>query len=708
MKQILLDIDDGLINVEEVPVPVLKNNGVLVRNEYSVISAGTEASTLNFADKSLLGKVKARPDLAKQVWDKVATTGILTTYKQAVTQLAKPIPLGYSSAGVVVESSSKEFKAGDRVACGGAGYANHAEYVYIPQNLCVKIPEGVSSRDACYTTVGSIAMQGVRNAKLSVGENVAVIGLGLIGLLTVEIVKAAGCRVFGVDVDPAKLKLAEEIGADVATNYNNILEKMSSFSPFGADAVIITASTRSNDPISVSGDLVREGGRVVAVGMIGFDLPRDKYYAKEAEVIVSRSYGLGRYDASYEEKGHDYPIRLRWTEKRNMEAFLNLLAEKKISIEPLLTHEFEIDDGVVAYNLLNGRTEPFIGITLHYPDTGKALNTKEKIPVAIATTKSNVKDKLHLGVIGAGSHATSTLLPALKEYPVEFKGIATATGLTAKAVAKTYNIGYCATDYHEILNDKEIDSVLIATRNDMHAGVTIEALKAGKKVYVEKPLATTFNELEEIKKVREETNGYVQVGFNRRYAPYTEKLMNAFKDRSGPMVVHYRVNAGPLPETYWANDAEQGGGMLISECCHFIDYILWITKSKPVEVYAKTIEPTGKQNKMSNLQIVIALEDGSIGTITYTTFGDKSYSKEMVEVFADGTICMLKDFREIEIIKGGSHSQAKTRLTQDKGFSNEFKLFVNSEEDGFEKTYYSMLTTLKAKESIDSQKNISI
>lgn len=708
MKQILLDLNSGNINVEDVPVPVLKNKGVLVRNEYSVISAGTESSTLTFADKSLLGKVKARPDLAKQVWDKVATTGLITTYQQAITQLAKPIALGYSSAGVVVDSTSPMFKKGDRVACAGAGYANHAEFVYIPHNLCVKIPESVSLRDACYTTVGSIAMQGVRNAKLSVGENVVVIGLGLIGLLTVQIVKAAGCRVFGVDVDPVKLKLAQELGADVATNYNNILEKMASFSSFGADAVIITASTRSNDPISISGELVRENGRVVAVGMIGFDLPRDKYYAKEAEIIVSRSYGPGRYDGEYEEKGHDYPIRIRWTEKRNMEAFLNLLAEKKISIDPLLTHEFEIEDGVKAYTLLNERTEPFIGITLHYSNNDSAVLTTEKISLAISPSKSNVKDKLNLGVIGAGSHATSTLLPALKKYAVSFKGIATATGLTAKAVAKTYGFEYCTTDYHEILKDATIDSVLIATRNDMHAQVTIEALKAGKKVYVEKPLATTIDELESIVKARDENNGYVQVGFNRRYAPYTEKLMAAFKDRSGPMVIHYRVNAGPLPDSYWANDEEQGGGMLISECCHFVDYILWLTGSKPVEVYAKTIEPAGKQNKMSNLQIVISMEDGSIGTVTYTTFGDKSYSKEMVEVFADGTIGMLKDFRELEIVKGGRHTKSKTRLTQDKGFSHEFKLFVNADEDNFARSYYSMLTTLKAREAIESQENLTI
>ena len=704
MKQVLLNLENGDITVENVPVPVLKK-GVVVQNAYSVISAGTEGSLLNLADKNLLGKAKERPDLAKKVLDKVSTDGLLTAYQQAMSRLAKPEALGYSCAGIVTESNVSEFQIGDRVACAGAGYASHAEYVSIPQNLCVKIPENVSLRDACYATVGAIAMQGVRNAKLSVGENVVVIGLGLIGLLAVQIVKASGCRVFAVDVDSAKIKLAKELGADIATNYVNVMEKLAAFSKFGADAVIIAASTKSNDPITISGDMVREHGRVVALGLVGMDLPRDKYYDKEAEVVVSRSYGPGRYDRNYEEKGIDYPILVRWTEKRNMESFLNLIAEGKVLIEPILTHEFSVEDAVAAYNLIHQRTEPFIGVTLRY-DLTSHEDVSSKIPVtAVKKTGGNSRK---VGLIGAGIHATSSLLPAMKNLPLEKCGIATATGLTAQSVAKKYGFVYCTADYHEVLNDAEIDSVIIATRNDLHAGMVVEALQAGKKVFVEKPLATTVPELEEIANVRKETDGYVQVGFNRRYSSLTRKLCETFRNHTTPLVIHYRVNAGPIPPELWVNDAEQGGGMLISECCHFIDYVIYLTGSKPVEVYAKTIEPKGNQNKYSNLQIIISMEDGSIGTVTYSTMGDKAFSKEQVEVIGDGACGVLTDFREVTIVKGGKKSSLKVRLSQDKGFVDELKLFAEGTDDDFSTSYYAMLATLKAKESVELKKPVGI
>lgn len=707
MKQVLLDLQSGEISIEDVPVPALKK-GVVMENAYSLISAGTESSLLNLAGRSLLGKARDRPDLANKVIAKMKTDGLLSGYQQAMSRLAKPEPLGYSCAGVVTQTNVDEFSVGDRVACAGAGYANHAEFNYIPRNLCVKVPENVSLRDACFTTVGSIAMQGVRNARVSVGESVVVIGLGLIGLLTLQILKAAGCRVFAIDVDPRKIQLARELGADVATNYDNLTEKMDKFSGFGADAVIITAATKSNAPIEQAGALVRQHGRVVAVGMIGMDIPRDVYYQKEAEFVVSRSYGPGRYDRLYEEKGIDYPISVRWTEKRNMESFLGLLSEGKINLDRLITHEFSSDDAVAAYNLIEKRKEPFIGVVLKYDGS-----TEEKsapiihLPQNIGK-KSPVEGTVSLGCIGGGIQALSALFPNFSKLPVRLTGLATATGLSAKSVAKKYGFAYCTTDYHEILADKNTEAVMISTRNDLHAGMTIEAMKAGKRVFVEKPLATNLDDLKEIVRVWKECDGHVQVGFNRRYSSLSGQLRDFFRDRSSPMVIHYRVNAGPIPPDLWVNDEEQGGGMLISECCHFVDYILYLTGARPVEVYAKSVEPTATINRFSNLQIVISLDDGSIGTVTYTTLGDKAYSKEQVEVFCDNSVGVLTDFRELRLVKKGKETKTKRWLSQDKGFFEEMEVFSKEIGDDFLDSVFSTLTTLNVRESVEQGLPVAI
>lgn len=707
MKQVLLDLQSGKISVEDVPVPVLKK-GVIVANAYSLISAGTESSLLNLAGKSLIGKARDRPDLANKVIAKMKTDGLLSGYQQAMSRLAKPEPLGYSCAGFVTQTNVDEFSIGDRVACAGAGYANHAEFDYIPKNLCVKVPDNVSLRDACFTTVGSIAMQGVRNARVSVGERVVVIGLGLIGLLTLQILKAAGCKVFAIDVDQKKIQLARELGADVATNYDNLTEKMEKFSGFGADAVVITAATKSNGPVELAGDLVRQQGRVVAVGMIGMDIPRDIYYEKEAEFVVSRSYGPGRYDRLYEEKGIDYPISVRWTEKRNMESFLGLLSEGKITLDRLVTHEFSSDEAVAAYDLIESRKEPFIGVVLRY-DTSIEEKPAPVVYLPKNTGKKpSIEGTVSLGCIGGGIQALSALFPNFPKLPVRLTGLATATGLSAKSVAKKYGFAYCTTDYHEILKDENTEAVLISTRNDLHAGMTIEAMNAGKRVFVEKPLATNLEDLKEIVRVWKECNGHVQVGFNRRYSPLSGQLRDFFRDRSSPMVIHYRVNAGPIPPDLWVNDEEQGGGMLISECCHFVDYILYLTGARPVEVYAKSVEPTGTINRFSNLQIVISLEDGSIGTVTYTTLGDKAYSKEQVEVFCDGSVGVLTDFRELRLVKDGKEKKTKRWLSQDKGFFEELDVFLQGDGEDFPGSVYATLTTFKAWESVERGVPVSV
>ena len=379
MKQGLLDLQSGAIQVEDVPVPAVKR-GVVVRNAYSLISAGTESSLINLAGQSLIGKAKARPDDVKKVIQKIGTDGPLPAYRQAMSRLSKPEPLGYSCAGTVVKTGTDDFEVGDRVACAGAGYAVHAEYVSVPKNLCVKVPDGVGFREAAFTTVGSIAMHGVRNARVTVGESVAVIGLGLIGLLVVQVLKAAGCRVIGIDIDREKLSLATSLGADVVSNYDGLTGRMKAFSPFGADAVIITAATRSSAPIEAAGRLVRDQGRVVVVGNVGMNVPRDIFYEKEAEVLVSRSYGPGRYDRNYEERGIDYPIYVRWTERRNMEAFLELVRQKRIDLDPLITHTFALDDAPEAYNLINTGKERYIGVLLQYSPRHGGLRHRHPPP----------------------------------------------------------------------------------------------------------------------------------------------------------------------------------------------------------------------------------------------------------------------------------------------------------------------------------------
>ncbi|WP_067077064.1 bi-domain-containing oxidoreductase [Methanoculleus horonobensis] len=702
MKQVLLDLQSGSIQVENVPVPTV-TRGVVVENAYSLISAGTESSLINLAQQSLVGKAKARPDDVKKVLQKVGTDGPLSAYQQAMSRLSKPEPLGYSSAGTVVTTASDEFEVGDRVACAGAGYAVHAEYVSVPKNLCVRIPDGVEFREAAFTTVGAIAMHGVRNANVTVGENVAVIGLGLIGLLTVQILKAAGCRVIGIDIDPEKLALAADLGADVASNYDGLFERVRAFSPFGADAVIITAATKSSAPIEAAGRLVRDKGRVVVVGNVGMDLPRDVFYEKEAEVVVSRSYGPGRYDRNYEERGIDYPIYVRWTEKRNMEAFLELVRQKKIDLDRLITHTFPLDDAPGAYDLINTGKERFIGVLLQYSPNGSGASgtvvslakpgaRKRKVPAAART----------LGCIGAGVHAQSALYPLLPNLPVNLGGLATATGLSAQTVAKKYGFSYCTTDYHKILDDPDIDAVMIATRNDLHAPMAIDALYAGKDVFVEKPLATDIESLRRIVEARNESGQRLMVGFNRRHSPLAVRMKGFFANRATPTVMHYRVNAGQIPPEHWVHDDEQGSGMLISECCHFIDFMQYITGARPVQVVARAIEPTGTIQKYDNFQATLTFDDGSLGTVTYTTLGDRSYPKETVEVFAGNAVGRITDFRDLELRREGKASREKRWLTQEKGFAEELQAFVKGEEPDFAGSVATTLATFAAWESIDT------
>lgn len=712
MKQLILSLKGGDLTVEEVPIPTLKKGGVLVRNHYSVISAGTESSLVDLAEKSLIGKARSRPDLAKKVIDKAKQNGPISAFQQAMGRLDKREPLGYSCAGTVIAVSEdvQDFKIGDTVACAGAGYANHADVVYVPKNLCVKLPDNIDLKQACFATVGSIAMQGVRNADIRVGENVVVIGLGLIGLLTVQILKAAGCRVFGIDMDESKVKLALEMGADYAysRNISNIKEKVNQFSRgIGADAVIVTAATKSNDPVTLAGEIARERGKVVLVGLVGMDIPREEYYNKEIELRVSKSYGPGRYDRNYEELGQDYPpAYARWTENRNMQSFVDLLASERVSMERIITHEFTIENAPEAYEIIKER-KPYLGMVLKY-DLNKGL--KDKVILKKPEIQSSNETIPVVGVIGAGNFAISTLLPNLSKIKgIRLKGLSAASGISSESVAKKYGFEYCTSNYNKIMTDPEINCVIVATQNSLHAPLVIEALKNKKKILVEKPLALNLEELQAITDAYNEYGGFVMVGFNRRYSELGIKLHDFFKNRTQPMVAVYRVNAESIPSNHWIYDPSEGGGRVITECCHFIDFLQYIIGSTPKKVFANKIETSANSPEDNeNVLINLSFEDGSIGTIIYTTHGDSSFSKEYAEFFADDMTGTITDFKELELLKDGKKTRINKKLITEKGHKGELKIFLDNigtkETFDFEPNIKTTLSTFKAIESINTER----
>ena len=639
MKQLVQDFKTGDIKLVDVPPPVIAPGCVLVRNTFSLVSAGTEKATVAMAQASLVGKARMRPDLAKQVLGTLRREGIGATLRKVQSRLDQWKQLGYSSAGTILEIGEgvSGFAVGDRVACAGQDYANHAEVVLIPQNLCTKIPEGVALEHAAFSTLGAIAMQGVRQADARVGEVVAVIGLGLVGQLTVQILKAAGCVVFGIDVSEAACELAKACGCDaVAVRPRDEVERIAAkvSNEFGVDAVIITASAPTNDPIELAGRICRERGRVVMVGVTGMEVPRDIYYRKELDFRLSRSYGPGRYDPLYEEQGIDYPIGyVRWTEGRNMEAFAQLLAAKRIDVAALTTHTFSVDDGSKAYELITGKTgQRFVGVLIQYPPTVEQAKVTVARPVGAAPVKAVV-----LGVIGAGNYAQGVLLPQFKaSTDVSFRAVCTATGVKAQKTKEKFGFETCTTDWHAVVADTAVNTVLIATRHDLHAPIVCEALKAGKTVFVEKPLCLRGEQLDEIVKVINQTgNTRLMVGFNRRFAPFAAEA----RKLNGPLVMRYRVSVTPLARDHWINNLEVGGGRVVGEVCHFVDFLRFAARSRPVSVFAQGFGA-------ENVQVALRFADGSVGAVDYFSVADTALEKEYFEAFGGGRHLVVTDFSD--------------------------------------------------------------
>lgn len=704
MKQLIQSFKTGELGLFDVPAPVCQENGVLVQTTVSLVSAGTEKMLVDFAKKSMLAKAKDRPDLVKQVVGKMKKEGVKNTLEKVFTKLDTPIPLGYSLAGRVLEvgKNMSGISIGDRVACGGAGYANHSEINYVPKNLMVKIPDGVDDIDASFVTVGAIALQGVRQTEPKLGERVAVIGLGLLGQLAVQLLKANGCKVIGSDVDPDKIELAKKMGADEACHAGDLIKMADEFTNgHGVDAVIIAASTASNQPVIDAAEISRMRGRVVFLGMVGMDIPRNDYYKKELDLRLSMAYGPGRYDPDYEEKGIDYPYDLvRWTEQRNFEAFLGLIEEGKISPKALLTHHYDFNDAMTAYDLLEGKIqEKYLGIVLEYTNE---INLDEH-KIVQRTDKAISSETVNLGLIGAGNFTKSVILPNIQKVgDYELVAVCTATGVSAEGTGKKYDFKYITTDSNEIFANSEINSVAITTQHNSHASLVEKAIEHKKHCFVEKPLCIYEEELENIAKAYT-GESLVQVGFNRRFSPMVQSMK---KHLNGQVSVNYRVNAGVIPKDVWIQDRELGGGRIIGEVCHFIDTCSFLIDSKIVSVYASTVKkPNQSIPDEDNVNIVLNYENGSTATIAYYAYGDGGMSKEYIEVFGSGVSMEMHDFRELIIYENGQKIKEKSS-NQDKGFVNEFKAFKEAVKTGtpaisFDSIYNTTKTTFKILESIN-------
>lgn len=712
MLQIVQYQKDGNISLMEVPIPIITQGKVLVKTAYSVISSGTERTSVTTAQASMIKKAKLRPDLLKQVKDNISREGLLATYKKVKSRLDNYKSLGYSSSGIVVDSSVPEFKSGDRVACAGTAY--HAEYVLVSQNLLVHIPNKVGLDEASFTTLGAIALQGIRQSEIRIGEKVAVIGLGILGLLSVQILKANGCSVVGLDISSTNFSLAKQLGCDECfiADFNSIRKVKNFTNGIGTDSVLITAGTQSNQPLELALEYARRKSNIVIVGAVSMNLSRSPFYEKELDLKISCSYGPGRYDPKYEEYGIDYPIDyVRWTENRNMQAVLDLMNNNRIDVKKMITHRYALEDSLKAYDLVSGKNkERYLGILIEYGNKQEKIESK----IVLKQTKSFEKS-LHIGFIGAGNFAQSYLLPNLQDKRVSLRGVATLSPIEVTAVARKFRFEFCSTNIEDIIKDDKIQLVVIATNHESHAKLTKMALQSGKHVYVEKPLAVSHIQLNDvIDAYKKYSNGelLVMCGYNRRFSYVLKDIKNFFKDSKEPYVITYRVNAGSLPSTNWIYDPEQGG-RIIGEGCHFIDCMQFITNAKPVRVYGQAVKSKISKNfDEENVQININFDDGSIGSLIYIANGDKTLEKEYLEVSSCGKTAILNDFKEVFFYSNGKIKKEKYNGT--KGHYEEMIHLIDiltiKERPSmtFESIVLTTLTTIKAMESIRNSQVLNI
>jgi len=672
MKQIIQDLKKGDTILEEVPVPRVKSGSVLIKTTRSLVSLGTERMLVEFGKANFIQKAKQQPDKVKMVLDKIKTDGLKPTLNSVFNKLNQPLPLGYCNVGVVeaVGKGVLEFKVGDRVASNG----NHAEYVMIPQNLAAKIPDNVTDEEAVFTVIGSIGLQGIRLLNPTFGETIVVVGLGLIGLVTAELLQANGCTVIGFDFDAEKVRIAKEKGI-IAINpgdgINQVKFVESLTNEVGADGVIITASNKSDEIISQSANMCRKRGRIILVGVIGLNISRADFYEKEISFQVSCSYGPGRYDESYEQKGQDYPIGyVRWTEKRNFEAVLGALSKRTLDVKPLITERIPLSDYHKVYgDMKNSKS---IATILEYNSTEEPKSTITINDNLFKSTKGVI------GVIGAGNFTSATILPSLAKIKAKIKYIASSGGLSSTTLAKRYQISNSTSDYKEILKDEDVDLVIITTRHDMHASMVLETLKAGKSVFVEKPLALTESELLEIIAEYSKQKVTLSVGFNRRFAPLAKKMKTLLKNDNTPKNIIATMNAGFIPKDVWVHDMEVGGGRIIGEACHYMDLCSYFAESKIIAVCMNAMGVNPEENT-DNASILLKYENGTNAVINYFSNGNKGYSKERIEIYSQERTLIMDNWRKL---KTYGFKGAKASSKQDKGHFNQFNELIKQQKEG--------------------------
>jgi predicted dehydrogenase/threonine dehydrogenase-like Zn-dependent dehydrogenase len=689
MKQIIQDLKNGNTILEEIPVPQVRRGTVLIKTHRSLVSLGTERMLVEFGKSNILQKVRQQPDKVKQVLDKIKTDGLFPTLEAVFRKLGEPLPLGYCNAGevIAVGEGVSDFAIGDRVVSNG----QHAEVVCVPKNLVAKIPDGVSYEAASFTVIASIGLQGIRLLQPTFGESVVVVGLGLIGLLTAELLVANGCEVIGFDFDPAKVDLARTKGIkaySVADGSDPVAIAKSLTNEVGVDGVLITASTKSDEVIAQAAQMSRKRGRIVLVGVIGLDIKRADFYEKELSFQVSCSYGPGRYDDDYEQRGIDYPIGfVRWTEKRNFEAVLQAIAGKKLDVTPLITEVVDLEDYNQIYGNMSGSRS--IASILRYSGEVDAGAT-----TILVNQKSFGSSKGVIGIIGAGNFTNGTVLPALKKIKADIKYISSASGLSATTLAKRYDIASVTTNYRDILNDDDVDAVMITTRHNAHAGMTIEALRAGKHVFVEKPLALSLEELETVTAAHAASGKTVTVGFNRRFSPFITDAKQQIGFSNTPINIIATMNAGFIPANSWVHDKQIGGGRIIGEACHLIDLISYLCGSMVERVVMNAMGPDPADNT-DNASILLQYKNGSTGVINYFANGSKSYSKERFEVYSQNRTIVIDNFRKS--VYYGFKSSGKSG-GQDKGHEVQFRQWLQCLKQGGDATipFESVLNTSKA------------
>lgn len=689
MKQIIQDLKSGATILEDVPVPQVKSGAVLIKTTRTLVSLGTERMLVEFGKANFISKARQQPDKVKQVIDKIHTDGLQPTIKAVFNKLGQPMPLGYCNVGRVVEVGRgvTEFKVGDRVASNGP----HAEYVCIPQNLVAKVPDEVSDEEAAFTVIGSIGLQGIRNLNPQLGETVAVIGLGLVGLVTAQLLKANGCNVIGIDFDQQKVDMAASKGI-IAMNPGAGVDPVGfvqeQTNGIGADGVIITASAKTDEVIHQACEMSRKRGRIILVGVVGMNMRRDDFYKKELTFQVSCSYGAGRYDEEYEQKGHDYPLPyVRWTEKRNFQTILSTIANGGLDVKSLITEEVELENYQEIYGDMRKRGS--IASIIKYPDS------TELASVVKVSDKTFAAGKGKIGIIGAGNYTSSTVVPCLNKAAAPIKYIASAGGLNAKVLAKKAGAELATSDYHEILKDKEVGMVIVTTRHNLHAKMVTEALQAGKSVFVEKPLCLNEEELNQICKAYKDAGEGVTltVGFNRRFSPFAQKLKAMVGD--GPKNIIATMNAGFIPPEMWVHDLEVGGGRIIGEACHFIDLCSYLAGSRVKAVCMNAMGENPEENT-DNATILLKYENGTNAVINYFANGSKAYQKERVEVFSQERVFILDNWRKLTGY--GAKGFSKKSGSMDKGQETEFGLLADRLKNGGESLipFDSIINTTKA------------